>query len=85
MTKLIVIEGIGETYDAKLKGAGVKTLETLLEKGANPKGRRDLAAAAGIDADFNPEMGQSSRSFPRERSGGRILRSARSRWRGHCG
>jgi predicted flap endonuclease-1-like 5' DNA nuclease len=49
MTKLIAIEGIGETYDAKLKGAGVKTLEALLEKGAPSKGRKDLAAAAGID------------------------------------
>jgi predicted flap endonuclease-1-like 5' DNA nuclease len=52
MTKLIALEGIGETYDAKLKGTGVKTLEALLEKGADPKGRKDLASAAGIDVDL---------------------------------
>lgn len=48
MTKLLAIEGIGEAYETKLKDAGVGTLEALLEKGATPKGRKDLAAATGI-------------------------------------
>jgi predicted flap endonuclease-1-like 5' DNA nuclease len=49
MTKLLAIEGIGAAYDAKLKEAGVNTLEGLLEKGATPKGRKALADATGID------------------------------------
>jgi predicted flap endonuclease-1-like 5' DNA nuclease len=48
MTKLLAIEGIGEAYEAKLKEAGVITLEGLLEKGSNPKGRKELGAATGI-------------------------------------
>lgn len=48
MTKLISIEGIGEVYDAKLKEIGIQSVESLLKKGATPKGRKDLAAASGI-------------------------------------
>lgn len=48
MTKLATIEGIGEIYEGKLKAAGVTTLEGLRQAGATPKGRKDLAAAAGI-------------------------------------
>jgi len=43
------IEGIGEVYASKLKEAGVKTVANLLERGKNPKGRKELAAATGID------------------------------------
>jgi predicted flap endonuclease-1-like 5' DNA nuclease len=50
MTKLTAIEGIAETYAGKLKIAGVPTLEALLEKGATPAGRQDLAAAADISS-----------------------------------
>jgi predicted flap endonuclease-1-like 5' DNA nuclease len=48
MTKLLAIEGIGESYAAKLKENGIITLEGLLERGATPKGRKDLAGATGI-------------------------------------
>ena len=48
MTKLAKVEGIGEVYAAKLEAAGVATTEALLEKGATPKGRQDLAEAAGV-------------------------------------
>ena len=46
--KIISIEGIGPVYAEKLLGAGIKTVEALLEKGATPKGREMLAEAAGI-------------------------------------
>ena len=48
MTKLIEIEGIGETYAAKLQAAGVTSLENLLEQGSTRQGRNSLVAATGI-------------------------------------
>lgn len=43
------IEGIGPVFGEKLAGAGVKTVEALLEKGATRSGRKSLADATGID------------------------------------
>ena len=48
MTKLAEIEGIGPAYAEKLQGAGVPSLEALLETGATPKGRAELAEKSGI-------------------------------------
>ncbi|MCU7796142.1 MAG: DUF4332 domain-containing protein [Candidatus Thiodiazotropha sp. (ex Semelilucina semeliformis)] len=48
MTKLVEIEGIGETFAAKLQAAGVSSLENLLEKGATKKGRKEVEDATGI-------------------------------------
>lgn len=48
MTKLITIEGIGPVYEQKLQEAGVKTIEALLERGATPQGRKELAEGTGI-------------------------------------
>lgn len=48
MTKLLEIEGVGETYAGKLKAAGIGTIEALLDKGSTPKGRKELAEASGI-------------------------------------
>ena len=48
MTKLIDIEGIGPVYAAKLEGAGVGSAEALLEQGATPKGRMEIAEKSGI-------------------------------------
>jgi predicted flap endonuclease-1-like 5' DNA nuclease len=48
MTALVDIEGIGDAYAAKLKSAGVTSVEGLLEAGATPKGRKDLAEKSGI-------------------------------------
>lgn len=42
------IEGVGESYAAKLGAAGVKTVEALLEAGASAKGRTQLAETTGI-------------------------------------
>jgi predicted flap endonuclease-1-like 5' DNA nuclease len=49
MTKLTEVEGIGEVYTGKLAQAGIGTAEALLERGASRKGRKELAAQAGID------------------------------------
>ncbi len=43
MAKLSDIEGIGATYAEKLKECGIKTVEALLEKGAKPSDRANLA------------------------------------------
>ncbi len=48
MASISAIEGIGETYGAKLKALGITTTEALLERAATPKGRRDLAEALGV-------------------------------------
>jgi predicted flap endonuclease-1-like 5' DNA nuclease len=48
MTKLTDIEGIGPVYGARLKEVGVGSVKALLEQGATPKGRQDLAEKSGI-------------------------------------
>ena len=50
MSKLIDIEGIGQTYEVKLKAAGIGSIETLLKAGATPKSRKELAEKSGINA-----------------------------------
>jgi predicted flap endonuclease-1-like 5' DNA nuclease len=48
MTNIIDIEGIGKGYAAKLAAAGITTTQALLERGATPKGRQDLAEQTEI-------------------------------------
>ena len=48
MTKLVEIEGVGEAFAAKLIAAGIRTAEALLEMGATPKGRKEIAEKSGI-------------------------------------
>jgi predicted flap endonuclease-1-like 5' DNA nuclease len=48
MAKLIDVEGIGKVYADKLKMAGISTTGNLLKKGANPAGRKQIAAKAGV-------------------------------------
>jgi len=48
MSKLSIIEGIGEAYGKKLDEAGISSIEDLLEKSKSPKGRADLANASAI-------------------------------------
>lgn len=43
------IEGIGPSFKKKLQKIGVRTTGKLLERAANPKGRRQLAEESGID------------------------------------
>ena len=48
MTKLSMIEGIGEIHEEKLKAAGVSSVEALLAAGATRKGRTGLAEKSNI-------------------------------------
>ena len=48
MTKLGIIEGIGEAYELKLKEVGIKSVEQLLEACTSKKGRAELAKKADI-------------------------------------
>ncbi len=48
MTKILEIEGVGESYAAKLAQAGIGSVEKLLAAGGTPKGRKELAEKTGI-------------------------------------
>ena len=48
MKKISAIEGIGPAYAEKLATAGVASVEDILAKGAEKKGRQGLAEATGI-------------------------------------
>lgn len=50
MTRIIDVESIGAAYAGILRNAGVSTTEALLERGATPKGRDDLAEITGISS-----------------------------------
>ncbi len=47
--KVSDIEGIGPAYAKKLAKAGIRSVEGLLKNGASAKGRKEIAAASGID------------------------------------
>jgi predicted flap endonuclease-1-like 5' DNA nuclease len=49
MARIIQIEGIGPVYAQKLREAGIRTSDALLEAGGTRNGRKKLAEAAGID------------------------------------
>ena len=51
MTNVIDIEGIGDVFAAKLREAGVVTVEGLLKAGATRQGRKALAEKAGLRED----------------------------------
>jgi predicted flap endonuclease-1-like 5' DNA nuclease len=42
------IEGIGPANAKKLANAGVRSVSSLLKKGATPKGREEIATASGV-------------------------------------
>ncbi len=48
MANLVKVEGIGEVYAQKLQEAGIATTQALLEKGASPQGRKEIAEKTGI-------------------------------------
>jgi predicted flap endonuclease-1-like 5' DNA nuclease len=48
MANLLEIEGVGEKYADKLKSAGVRSTEALLQMGSTPKGRKEIAEKSGI-------------------------------------
>lgn len=49
MANIQDIEGINDILEEKLRAAGVKTVEGLLEQGGTTSGRQALAKATGID------------------------------------
>jgi len=48
MARLEIVEGIGPVYAEKLRAAGVRSVNALLQAGATPKGRKELAQKTGI-------------------------------------
>ena len=50
--KIIDIQGIGPVYAEKLIGIGIETVDQLLEKGADAKGRQAIEEATGIRHDL---------------------------------
>ena len=50
--KIIDIQGIGPVYAEKLIAVGIETVDQLLEKGAAPKGRKELEDKTGIRGDL---------------------------------
>ena len=48
MSKLSIIEGVGDSYEAKLKEAGITSIESLLNACATKKGRIAAAEKTGI-------------------------------------
>ena len=50
--KIIDIQGIGPVYAEKLVGIGIETVDQLLEKGADAKGRQAIEEATGIRHDL---------------------------------
>lgn len=50
MAKLTDIQGISDTYAGKLESMGITSVEQLLEEGATPSGRKQIAEKTGIAA-----------------------------------
>jgi len=48
MTKLVEVEGIGPKFAEALEGAGVDSVEDLLQVGSTPGGRGDIAEKSGV-------------------------------------
>jgi len=48
MTNVAEIEGVGPAYGERLTSAGVPTVEGLLDAGATPQGRKEIADKTGI-------------------------------------
>lgn len=52
MAKIIDIEGIGPKYAEKFIAIGIRSVAGLLEAGAYPKGREEIAQKTGISKDL---------------------------------
>jgi predicted flap endonuclease-1-like 5' DNA nuclease len=52
MAKLEEIEGIGPVYAAKLRAAGIRSVNALLRAGATPAKRKELEGKAGVGRDY---------------------------------
>ncbi len=52
MARIETIEGIGPVYAEKLRAIGITTTDALLQAGATPQGRAELAEKTGIQPDL---------------------------------
>jgi len=52
MAKLETIEGIGPIYAQKLRAAGIRSTNALLQAGATPEGRKELEEKTGIGHEY---------------------------------
>lgn len=50
--KIIDIQGVGPVYAEKLIAAGIRKVSQLLERGKNPKGRKEIEEETGIRHDL---------------------------------
>jgi predicted flap endonuclease-1-like 5' DNA nuclease len=48
MASIVQVEGIGEAYAERLRAAGIRTTDALLESGATAKGRKEIEEKTGI-------------------------------------
>jgi predicted flap endonuclease-1-like 5' DNA nuclease len=48
MASIVQVEGIGEAYAERLRAAGIRTTDALLEAGATAKGRKEIEDTTGI-------------------------------------
>ena len=46
--RLAIVEGIGNVYAGKLRAAGIKSTNALLNMGATPQDRKEIAEISGI-------------------------------------
>lgn len=49
MSKLTTIEGIGDVLAGRMKEAGVRSVNSLLQKGGTSAGRKQISEATGVD------------------------------------
>jgi len=52
VTEISQLEELGKENIARLKAAGIHSVERLLERTATPRGRKELAALTGISRDI---------------------------------
>jgi predicted flap endonuclease-1-like 5' DNA nuclease len=52
VAKLEKIEGIGPVYAEKLRAAGIRNIDALLQAGATAKGRKGLSEKTGIGSEY---------------------------------
>ena len=48
MNSITLVEGIGPAYANKLRAAGIGTCQKLLDRGATPRGRKEIVERTGI-------------------------------------
>ena len=49
MASIIDVEGIGPAYAEKLREVGIRSIASLLKRGGNAKGRKELAYAINVE------------------------------------